>query len=149
MEQRQHERHTIVSVLFGHTGAGTNPVAPDFPRWADPITHENWSSFNRGEQYFIGQILNSMHYWRGVLLPGDAAFADGLPRHIYVADVDIESYTDLDWWCQDLATKIEPSQLPYQLIASLNSVPVSSVSAETACDLDLHADTSVAGSNFI
>jgi hypothetical protein len=35
------------------------------------------------------------------------------------------------------------------LIASLNSVSVSSVSAETTCELDLHADTSVAGSNSI
>jgi hypothetical protein len=35
------------------------------------------------------------------------------------------------------------------LIASFNSVSVSSVSAETACELDSHADTSVAGSNFI
>jgi hypothetical protein len=35
------------------------------------------------------------------------------------------------------------------LIASFNSVSVSSVSAETACELDIHADTSVAGSNFI
>jgi hypothetical protein len=35
------------------------------------------------------------------------------------------------------------------LIASLNSVSVSSVSAETTCELDSHADTSVAGSIFI
>jgi hypothetical protein len=42
-----------------------------------------------------------------------------------------------------------PPVLPYWLIASFNSVSVSSVSAETACELDRHADTSVAGSNFI
>jgi hypothetical protein len=36
-----------------------------------------------------------------------------------------------------------------QLIASFNSVSVSSVSVETACELDSHADTSVAGSNVI
>jgi hypothetical protein len=35
------------------------------------------------------------------------------------------------------------------LIPSFNSVSVSSVSAETVCELDSHADTSVAGSNFI
>jgi hypothetical protein len=94
--QRQHELHTIISALFGHTGAGNNLVAPDFPRWAYPITHEHWSRFNRGEQYVVGHILNNTHYWRGVLLPGDADFAAGLPRHVYDADVDNESDTDLD-----------------------------------------------------
>jgi hypothetical protein len=35
------------------------------------------------------------------------------------------------------------------LIASLHRASISSVSAETTCELDSHADTSVAGSNFI
>jgi hypothetical protein len=35
------------------------------------------------------------------------------------------------------------------LIASLHGASISSVSAETSCELDSHADTSVAGSNFL
>jgi hypothetical protein len=33
-------------------------------------------------------------YWRSVLLPGDAAEAAGLTRHIYDADLDHESEPD-------------------------------------------------------
>jgi hypothetical protein len=31
-----------------------------------------------------------------VLLPGDAAFAAGLPHHVYDAEINNESDTDLD-----------------------------------------------------
>jgi hypothetical protein len=83
-----------------------------------------------------------------MLLPGDVAEAAGLTRHSY--DIDIDNEPDTKGWCQGpVAELLEPIQLPYRLIASFNSVSVSSVSAETACELDSHANTSVADSNFI
>jgi hypothetical protein len=95
-EQRQRDLHVIFSVLFGYTGAGVNLVAPDFPRWAYPITHEHWSTFCRAKQRIVGQILNNTHYWRVMLLPGDAASAAGLTRRQYNADIPYESDNDSD-----------------------------------------------------
>jgi hypothetical protein len=91
----QRQLHDIFIGIFGCTGAGLDfLVVPDFPRWAYPITHEHWSQFNIGEQHVIGKILNKTHYWRNVLLPGDAAEAAGLTRRIYDADLDNESEPD-------------------------------------------------------
>jgi hypothetical protein len=92
-EQSQRDLHAIFSVLFGYTGAGVNLVAPDFPRWAYPITHEHWSTFCRKQQHIVGQILSNTHYWRGML---DAAFAAGLTRCQYDANIPYESDNDSD-----------------------------------------------------
>jgi hypothetical protein len=42
----------------------------------------------------IGKIFNNTHYWRSVLLPGDAAEAAGLTCRTYDADLDNESEPD-------------------------------------------------------
>jgi hypothetical protein len=86
-KQRQCDLHLIFSVLLGYTGPGVNLVAPDFPWWAHPITHEHCSTFCLAKQHIVGQILNNMQYWRGMLLPGDAAFAAGLICRQYDADI--------------------------------------------------------------
>jgi hypothetical protein len=82
-DQCQRKLHAIFSGIFGCTGAGLDLLAvPDFPRWMYPITHEHWSGVNIKEQHVLGKILNIKHYWRYVILPGDAAKAAGLTRRI-------------------------------------------------------------------
>jgi hypothetical protein len=84
-------------VVYLDAGAGLDLlVAPESPRWAYPITHEHWSRFNIAEQCVIGKILNNMHYWRSVLLPGDAAEAAGLTCRTNDADLDNESEPDTE-----------------------------------------------------
>jgi hypothetical protein len=70
----------------------------------------------KDQQHEIGQILYEMHYWRRVLLPGDAAEAAGLTRRTYNLDIDNEP----DIQCQEPVTELlEPIRLPYSLLASL------------------------------
>jgi hypothetical protein len=53
-----------------------------------------WSHFGREQQHIAGMMLNVTHYWRGMLLPGHAAFHASVP-HTYDADAPDAEY-DID-----------------------------------------------------